>query len=310
MTEPAGRSAARGYALAATAAALWALHGSLALFLIEDGVKSPRLSEMRSAGSFLILLVALALVNRPLLRVRRRDVRLFVVLGIPGLALVHFAYYEGVDKLGVGPALTIQYLAPALLLVWLVVFHGRRLQPSLWGAIALSVTGCFFVVRAYDPKALDVVGVGAALVSAVAFAIYVVASERAGHRYPPATTLLWGFGFATLFWTFAQPWWSFPWDRLGTVANLTLALGVILIGTLVPFLLMVSALRHIPAPRAAIVATLEPALGALFEWLIHGTTLAPVQIAGGVAVLVAVVWVQSQSPDLQQESAPALREAR
>jgi hypothetical protein len=36
-----------------------------------------------------------------------------------------------------------------------------------------------------------------------------------------------------------------------------------------------------------------------------------VQIAGGIAVVVAVILgAQSQSPDLQQESAPALREAR
>jgi drug/metabolite transporter (DMT)-like permease len=85
---------------------------------------------------------------------------------------------------------------------------------------------------------------------------------------------------------------------------------VVLVGTLVPFLLMVSALRHIPASRAAIIATLEPVLGATFEWFIRRTKLDAVQIAGGIAVVVAVIWVQSQSPDLQQESAPALREAR
>ena len=310
MTTERRRNPARGYALAATAAALWALHGSLAIFLIDDGVDSPRLSEMRSAGSFLILLLFIALVNRPLLKVERRDVTLLAILGIPGLALVHVAYYEAVDHLGVGPALTIQYLAPGLLLLWLWLVHGRRLNASLWGAIALSVTGCFFVVEAYDYESLDVLGVTAGFVSAIAFGIYMVSSERAGHRYPPVTTLLWGFGFATLFWSLAQPWWNFPWDRLDTPENLALALGVILVGTLIPFLLMVTALRDIPAPRAALIATLEPALGALFEWLIHGTELAAVQIAGGVAVLVAVVWVQTQRPDLQQESAPALREAR
>jgi drug/metabolite transporter (DMT)-like permease len=303
-------STARGYALVAAAAALWALHGSLAIYLIDDGVDPPRLSEMRSAGSFLILLVVLAVVRRGGVSVPRADIRLFAVLGIPGLALVHVAYYAGVDRLGVGPALTIQYLAPGLLLLWLWLGHGRRLRPSLWGALTLSVVGCFLVVRAYDYDALDLFGVGAALVSAAAFAVYMVSSERAGHRYPPATTLLWGFGFATLFWAIAQPWWTFPWDRLHTPRNVVLALGVILLGTLFPFLLMVAALRTIPAPRAAIVATLEPALGAVFEWLIHGTALAAVQITGGILVLAAVVWVQLQRPDLQQESAPALRESR
>jgi drug/metabolite transporter (DMT)-like permease len=304
------RSAARGYALAILAASLWALNGSFSIYLLDDGIEPTHLSELRSAGSFLILLAVLATTNRGLLRVRRDDVPRLAWLGIAGLALVHTAYFAAIDRLGVGPALTLEYLAPLLVLLWLRVFHGRRMQPSLYGALALSVAGCFFVVRAYDPESIDGHGVAFGLLAAVAFAIYITAAERAGHRYQAATTLLWAFGFATLFWSIVQPWWDFPFDRLDTPRNLLLGFAVILVGTLVPFLLMVTALRHIPAPRAAIVATLEPALGAAFEWLIHGTSLTPVQIAGGVAVLLAVVWVQSQRPDLQQESVPALQEAR
>jgi drug/metabolite transporter (DMT)-like permease len=304
------RGAGRGYALAAAAATLWALHGSLSRYLLDDGVDAYRLSQLRSAGSFAILVVVIAVWRAPLLRIERADVGLFAFLGIAGLALVHAAYYTAIDHLNVGPALTIQYLAPLLVLLWLWLFHGRRLQPSLWGALALSVCGCFLVVRAYDYDALDGFGVAAAFVSALAFAFYMVSSERAGQRYPAVTTLVWGFGFATLFWSFAQPWWDFPFDILATPRNAMLGLAVVLVGTLVPFLLMVTALRHIPATRAAIIATLEPVLGALFEWFVRGTKLDAVQIAGGVAVVLAVIWVQLQSPDLQQESAPALREAR
>jgi drug/metabolite transporter (DMT)-like permease len=306
----ADRSAARGYALAAAAATLWALHGSLSRYLLDDGVDAYRLSQLRSAGSFAILVAVLALWRRPLLRIERADVPVFAFLGIAGLALVHAAYYTAIDHLNVGPALTIQYLAPLIVVLWLWLFHGRRIRPSLWGALALSVSGCFLVVEAYNVHALDGFGVAAALVSAFAFAIYMVSSERAGQHYPPVTTLVWGFGFATVFWTFAQPWWDFPFDILSSPRHALLGAAVVVVGTLLPFLLMVSALRHIPATRAAIIATLEPVLGALFEWFIRDTKLDAVQIAGGVAVVVAVIWVQSQSPDLQQESAPALREAR
>jgi drug/metabolite transporter (DMT)-like permease len=305
-----GANAARGYALAILAAALWALNGSFSIYLLDDGVEPTHLSELRSAGSAAILLVVLAATNRPLLRVRREDVPRLAFLGIAGLALVHAAYFAAIERLGVGPALTLEYLAPLLILLWLRVVYGRRLQASLYGALALSVAGCFFVVRAYDATALDGYGVAAGLVAAVAFAIYITAAERAGHRYHAATTLLWAFAFATLFWSIVQPWWDFPFDALDTPRNLALALAVILVGTLIPFLLMVTAVRHIPASRAAIVATLEPVLGALFEWLIHGRDLVLVQIAGGVAVLAAVLWVQTQRPDLQQEAVPALREAR
>jgi drug/metabolite transporter (DMT)-like permease len=127
-------------------------------------------------------------------------------------------------------------------------------------------------------------------------------SERLGHRLEPATTLVWAFGFASLFWSVAQPWWDFPAGDLGSAGDAALAAGVVLVGTLFPFVCMVAALRHIPAARAAVVATLEPVLAAVFAWVIHDEALAAVQIAGGAAVLAAVVWVQTHRVDPEAET--------
>jgi len=292
--------------LAAAAATMWALNGSLARFLLDDGVSAARLSQLRSLGSFVILVAVLAAARPALLRVARADVRDLAFLGIAGLALVHAAYFAAIDRLEIGVALTIQYLAPVLLLLWLRLAHGRRLRSGLWGAVMLSVAGCFFVVRAYDASGLDGLGVAAAFGSAVTFALYMVGSERAGHRHEPATTLVWAFGFASVFWALVQPWWTFPFERFESADAILQALGVIVVGTLLPFLCIVAALRHLPAPRAAVMATLEPVLAALFAWLIHEEALAAIQIAGGCAVLVAVAWVQSHRPDLEQEAAPPL----
>jgi drug/metabolite transporter (DMT)-like permease len=73
---------------------------------------------------------------------------------------------------------------------------------------------------------------------------------------------------------------------------------------------MVAALRHIPAPRAAVVATLEPVLAAVFAEFLHDERLAAVQIAGGLAVVAAVLWVQARRPDLEAELAPPAVHAR
>jgi drug/metabolite transporter (DMT)-like permease len=224
-----------------------------------------------------------------------------------GLAGVHATFFLAIDRLEIGPALTIQYLAPLLLLVWLRTVHGRRIAPSLWGAVALSLLGCFLVVEAYDARDLDAVGLVAAFASMITFAIYMVGSERAGHRLEPVTTLFWVFGFATVFWALAIPWWSFPWEGLGSARNLLFAAALIVAGTLVPFICIVASLRHIPAPRAAVVATLEPALAAVFAWIVLGEELAAVQVAGGAVVLTAVAWVQSRRPDLEAEGAPPSR---
>jgi drug/metabolite transporter (DMT)-like permease len=136
---PRERHPARGYALAAAAAAMWALNGSLGRFLLDDGVGADRLSQVRSVGSWLILLALLGLARPDLLRVRRDEIPALAFLGIAGLAFVHATYFLAIDRLQIGAALTIQYLAPLLLLLWLRFVHGRSLAPALWGAVALSI---------------------------------------------------------------------------------------------------------------------------------------------------------------------------
>jgi drug/metabolite transporter (DMT)-like permease len=305
------RMPARGYALAAAGAAMWALNGNLARYLLDDGVSPVRLSQLRSFGSWLILLVVLATARRDLLGVDRRELPRLAFLGVVGLAGVHAMYFLAIDRLEIGVAVTIEYLAPLVLLVWLRLAHGRRLASSLWAAVALSAVGCFFVVRAYDASSLDGVGVAAAFGATLTFAIYLVGSERSGREHEPVTTLFWAFGFASVFWALVAPWWSFPFGELDSARNALLAAGVVVIGTLLPFIFMVAALRHIPAPRAAVVATLEPVLAAVFAWILHDEALTAVQVAGGMAVLAAVAWVQSRRPDLEAELAPpGLRAAR
>jgi drug/metabolite transporter (DMT)-like permease len=239
--------------------------------------------------------------------VDRRELPGLALLGVIGLAGVHATYFLAIERLPIGVAVTIQYTAPMLLLLWLRVAHRRRLAPGLWGAVVLSAAGCFFVVRAYDAGALDALGVAAAFGAAVTFVIYIVGSERAGHTLEPVTTLLYAFGFASLMWALFAPWWSFPFGALDSTRDALLAAGVIVVGTLLPFICIVEALRHVPAPRAAVVATLEPVLAAVFAWILHGQALAAVQLAGGAAVVAAAAWVQSRRPDLEAELVPPAR---
>src|SRR3954470_10845018 len=305
------RHPARGYALAAGAAAMWAMNGNLARYLLDDGVSAFRLAQLRSFGAWLLLVLFLVARRRHLLRVDRSDVPELALLGVAGLAAVHATYFLAIERLQIGVAVTIQYLAPLLLLVWLRVVHRRRLASNLWGAVVLSAVGCFFVVRAYDASSLDALGVAAAFGATVSFAVYMVGSERAGHRHEPMTTLVWAFGFASVFWALVAPWWSFPLGEFTSLGHALLGAGVIVVGTLLPFICMVAALRHIPAPRAGVVATLEPVLAGVFAWFLHDQELAAVQIAGALMIVGAVLWVQSQRPDLEAEMAPpALRTAR
>jgi drug/metabolite transporter (DMT)-like permease len=66
------RSPKLGYTLAAPAATLWSLNGSIATFLLDDHMPPARLAELRSVATFVVLAAALVIVRPPLFRVRRR----------------------------------------------------------------------------------------------------------------------------------------------------------------------------------------------------------------------------------------------
>jgi drug/metabolite transporter (DMT)-like permease len=143
----------------------------------------------------------------------------------------------------------------------------------------------------------------------VTLAIYLISSERAGRSYDAFTTLTWGFGFATLFWLLLRPPWTFPFGQFASSDHIALGLGVTVLGTLAPFLLGVTALRHLPAPRVAVVATLEPVIASVLAWVVHGEALGLPQIAGGALVVTAVGWVQSHRPELDEETISVVRQS-
>src|SRR5207302_1111054 len=87
-----GANPRRGYALAALAAALWALNASIARTLLDDHLPALRLTQLRTTGAFLVLALTLAATRRDLLRVERADVPALAFVGIAGLALVQGAY--------------------------------------------------------------------------------------------------------------------------------------------------------------------------------------------------------------------------
>jgi drug/metabolite transporter (DMT)-like permease len=225
-------------------------------------------------------------------------------LGFAGVAIVQLSYFLAIERMPISVALVIQFTGPAMVLLWLRFAHGRRLKPSLYGAVALSVAGSALVVEVFDAGAIDGLGVVYALVAAVTFAIYLIGFERAGQSYDAFTTLTWGLGFATLFWMLVSPPWTFPLGDFDSLGHAALALGVVVIGTLAPFLLNLSALRHLPAARVGVIATLEPVLATAIAWAIHDEALTAIQIAGGMLVVIAVAWVQSHPPSPEVEAVP------
>lgn len=301
-----------GHALVLGAATLLGVNAVVAKVLIESAGLTPmRLSELRSSGSAAVLLVGLALLRRGDLRLSRGEWRQAALFGVVGIAGGQVLFLTAIRRLDVGVALVIIYLAPVLVAAWSRFFQHEPVRRRLWVALAISLLGLSLVVDFWSGFSLSGVGIAAALGCAVAYAVYIVSADLGVNRgRTPASFLLWGFVFATIFWSIVQPWWSFPaglvdgatplLGRLGRVSLpvwLLLAYAVVPGGVL-PFVLFLTGFRHLSATRVAIVAMFEPVAASLvaFAWL--GESLSGAQMAGGAIVLTAVALAQTahQSP--------------
>ena len=214
---------ALGYALVWSAVVLWSLNAVIAKVVLDSaGLSALRLSEVRATGAALILVVGVAILRPAALRTTRRELGFLAAFGILGLALVQLFYFVGIRRLDIGIALVIQYLAPVFVALWARFYVHEPVRRRLWLAIALSLFGLSLVVELWGGgSSLDGLGVLACLITAVAYAAYVLMAERSLEGGRDVYSLLaWGFSFAALFWAVVQPWWSFPTELVGESVSL------------------------------------------------------------------------------------------
>ena len=274
-----------GAFLALTAAGLFGVSGAVAGGVF-DTVDPAHVAQARSLIA--AVLIGAYAATRGLLFPVTRWGRL-VVLGI-NLALVNVTFYWAIDRLGVGPGATIQFLAATLILVWLALVRREHVRTAAWVAAIGSVLGVGLVTQAWSMEGSDVIGLAAGLVSAVLFAAYLVYGEHLGKDHRPAHVGAWGFIFASVFWACVLPWWTFPFEDASQVWLDLIIVGVV--GTAAPFLLEFAALRLAPSSLVGIVATAEPAIAAVAAVIILDQTLDPVQWFGIGVVIVAIAAVQ------------------
>ncbi|NEA99305.1 EamA family transporter [Streptomyces sp. SID13726] len=217
---------------------------------------------LRAAFAAVLLLA----VTRPRLRGHSRA-DWAVVTGF-GVALggMNILFYQSIDRIPLGAAVTVEVLGPLLL----SVLASRRATGLLWAALAL--TGVFLLGRG-DFGVLDGAGVGFALGAGAMWAAYILLNARAGARFLRLDGLAIAMSVAALV--------SLP---LGIGASgtallepgvLGLGLAIAILGSGVPYTLELLALRRLPAATFAVLMSLAPALAALAGYLVldQGLTL-------------------------------------
>jgi len=109
--------------------------------------------ELRLGTAVLLLAPWLAWRRPAALRITRADVPRFVVLGLIGVAAIQGSYYYSISVLGVGLAILLQYLAPAMIVAWQAARGVRTTWPTL-ASVAAAITGTALLVTGVDARAV------------------------------------------------------------------------------------------------------------------------------------------------------------
>ncbi len=294
-----------GYVMVAVAATLFAVNGTVSKVILGSGISSQQLTEVRCAGA-LIGLTLIAATTRPgSLRIHKHELLLIVALGVGGLALVQWSYFFAIHRVEIGIVLVIQFVGPILVALWARFVYGEHVRRRIWLALAFALTGLLLIVEIWRAHRPNTLGLAAAALAAITYAAYILLAERGVRVRDPISLSAWGFLFATIFWSILAPWWDFPGGRvddhvslLGNLASShlpvwALMLWMVVLGTIVPFALVVAALRHITATRAGVTAMLEPVLAIVVAWVWLGESLDPLQTSGVAATLAGISLAQT-----------------
>lgn len=242
------------------AAFLFALNGVAAKSAMNAGLDPMHLTQLRNAGSVVVLVIAVALTAPQHFRVTRRELPFLIAYGVIAFTLVQFLYFLTISRLNVGIGTLLAFLAPVLVALWLRFGRKRAVSNRIWVAIALTLIGLALVAQVWEGLTLDIVGLIAGLACAVALALYWLLGESGQTHRDSVSLTMWGFIFASIAWAIVSPWWSFPWTTLslptvpmadalpGFAVWVLMAWGVVM-GTVVPFLLVLGSLRRLGLPE-------------------------------------------------------------
>ncbi|MDN3265083.1 EamA family transporter [Streptomyces sp. CSDS2] len=224
--------------------------------------------------------VVLLLVCRPRLRGHSRsDWGTVIVFGIT-MGAMNGLFYEAVDRIPLGPAVTLEVLGPLAL----SVLASRRALNAVWAGLALAGV---FLLGGGGFGNLDPIGVAFALGAGAMWAAYIVFSARTGRRFPQADGLALAMAVAALL--FLPLGIAEAGTRLLNPTTIALGSAVALLSSVLPYTLELLALRRLPASTFAILMSLEPAIAATAGFLILGQSLKPAEAAAIALVIAASI---------------------
>jgi drug/metabolite transporter (DMT)-like permease len=286
----------KGIFWAFLASALWGVSGTILQFVSQqEHLEANWFLSTRTLISGVVLLLISAVVYKGHIFNVFHSWKSFlciVAYGIFGLGANLYTFYMSVQT-GTADASTIlQYLAPLFILLGSIVFQHRKPLPVdiLVFIIALSGVVLSLTKGNFATLSISLTSLIWGILSGITAALYVVLPRPVVKQSSPMVILGWGTLIAGLIFNLKQPVWvATPHLTTGIVFGVG---GIILFGTILPFMLLLYALNFAPSEVVSLVDATQPIVTFILSMIFFAVKINLVEMIGALLVILAIFILQ------------------
>lgn len=280
-----------GYLLVVLASISWGFIGVFNRMLAETGVTIWNRMCIRNTGSLIVVLLLFGLFRRSVFHINPRHLPMFFCSGVLGIVGATVTYMSCQMMCSLAVAGILLYLAPTFVVLASAILWKVKLTPRRALSVLIALIGCALVSGIVGGDlTISVTGLLLGVGAGMCYGGYTIFSHYNLRRYDAYTSFFWsivmagvvsllGFNGREMIHVLSQP------------KGILGALGLVLIGTVIPFLLYTIGLTAVESGLASVIANVEPVVAALTGIVFYHEKLTVWMVLGMALVFVAAALI-------------------
>lgn len=294
-----------GFFFVITGATFWGVGGTVAQKLFQDfqiDVEWLVTARLLIAGSLLLLIQYLTRDRKQIVEVwkNKRNAFQLLVFGLFGMLAVQYTYMASIDHGNAAVATLLQYQAPIMIIVYLLIRKQMQLRQKDFITVFLSLSGCFLLLTNGSLSTLSVPAPAIiwGILSGVALAFYTLYAASLLAYFDSLVIVGWAMIIGGMSLSFVHPPWKMDFLSLPLEGYVYL-IFVIIFGTMIAFWFFIESLHSLSPKETSLIGSLEPVAAVLttvfwlqepfgsFQWI-------------GTACIIAMILFMAMSKEKEQ----------
>lgn len=268
---------------------LWGMIGLFNRHLIAAGFTPQTIVLVRNFGGFLLMSILFFFMDRSIFRIKLRHLPFFLGTGVVSVVLFTLCYFSCQAQSSLAVSAILLYTAPAFVMLMSALLFREKITGRKLLALAAAFLGCV-AVSGILSGGLSVTATGLlmGIGSAFFYALYSIFARFALAHYQPLTVTYYTFVCAGLASLFVENPVTAATLLTSSPAIPLLALGLVVVSTVAPFVLYTKGLSQVESGKASILASVEPIAAAVAGIIAFGEPLSLSVVLGLGCILISV----------------------